>query len=321
MKPLLSIDNLNVSYRNKEILKDINISVSQGEILAVVGESGSGKSTLLKSIQGLLSKDGRITNGSIKFKDRDITKISEEEMRKIRGKSLSMIFQNTESYLCPLRTIESQFIEYVKCHENAAVEDIRKRVYKIFEDINLNDPDRILKSYPFELSGGMNQRVAIALSIIENPDLILADEPTSALDVTAQAQVIKTLINLNKRLNTAIIIVTHNIKIASYMADNVAVMYHGDLVEYGNKNEVLTRPKHPYTKMLISSTPDFNRNHLYEVPEAAVSLEHDEGGCPFVIRCSKRMDKCKCEKPSFTEISNRKIACHLYDGIKKEEVI
>ena len=174
-----------------------------------------------------------------------------------------MIFQNTESYLCPVRTIEKQFIEYVKCHENVNAMEIRKRIYKIFKDINLNDPDRILKSYPFELSGGMNQRVAIALSIIENPDLILADEPTSALDVTAQAQVIKTLINLNKRLNTAIIIVTHNIKIASYMADNVAVMYHGDLVEYGNKNEVLSRPKHPYTKMLISSTPDFKRTHLY----------------------------------------------------------
>lgn len=318
---LLCIDNLNVSYNNEHILHNINIKVEKGEILGIVGESGSGKSTLLKSIEGFLGKDGRITSGMIKFNDTNLLKLSKEDMREIRGKSLSMIFQNPESYLCPIRTIEKQFIETVRCHEKACISDIRKRVSEIFSQIGLKDTERIMKSYPFELSGGMNQRVAIALAIIENPKLILADEPTSALDVTTQAQVMKTLVKLNKLFDTAIVMITHNIKVVSYMADNIAVMYKGNVVEYGSKEGILNNPKHPYTKFLISSTPNIKSRRIFEIPETADFSEEKYRGCPFAAQCCRKIAKCICEKPDVIRKYNREVACHLYFEEEKEEAI
>ena len=293
MKEILNTKDLNVSYGNVQILKNINISVNSGEILVIVGESGSGKSTLLKSLIKLAGNGSKIDSGSIKFKDKDLTKLSNEELRLIRGKEIATIFQNTGASLCPIRTIEKQFLETVKTHENATDEEIKKRISEIFTKINLKDVDRILKSYPFELSGGMNQRVGIALAMITNPSLILADEPTSALDVTAQAQVVKTLMKLRDDFKTSIIMITHNMGVVSYMADKVAVMYGGNIVEYGRKKDIIHRPLHPYTKMLIKSTPDMK----------------------------KSISECFTETPSTVNYENRIVNCHLYKKVTAEEKV
>ena len=216
MKPILETKNLCVSYGNTKILEDINISVNRGEILAIVGESGCGKSTLLKSLIRLMPSNAKIEKGEINYQNRDLLKLSNEELRQIRGKEISMVFQNSGASLCPIRTIEKQFIEALQSHEDLSKEEIRKLIEDIFSKINLKDVDRILKSYPFELSGGMNQRVGIALAMLSKPSLILADEPTSALDVTAQAQVVKTLMKLRDSFKTSIIIICSYIIVIIY---------------------------------------------------------------------------------------------------------
>ncbi len=319
MKLILETKNLCVSYGDTKILEDINISVNQGEILGIVGESGSGKSTLLKSLVRLLPSHANIEEGSINYKNKNLVELSSEELRQIRGKEISMVFQNSGASLCPIRTIESQFIETAQSHENISKEEIRKLVDDIFPKIHLKDVNRILKSYPFELSGGMNQRVGIALAMLSKPDIILADEPTSALDVTAQAQVVKTLMKLRDSFNTSIIIITHNMGVVSYMVDKVAVMYGGKIVEYGATKDVIHNPLHPYTKMLIESTPDMKKSKLSGIPGKAPSFGEDRKGCAFVNRCNRAMEQCWCKVPSPSTYNNSLVSCHLYKEVIDEE--
>lgn len=321
MKPILETKNLCVSYGNKKILEDINISINQGEILAIVGESGSGKSTLLKSLVNLLPSNGTIEKGSISYKNQDLIKLSNEELRQIRGKEISMVFQNSGASLCPIRTIEKQFIETAKSHEDITKDEIRKSIDEIFNKIHLKDVDRILKSYPFELSGGMNQRVGIALAMLSKPSIILADEPTSALDVTAQAQVVNTLMKLRDDYNTSIIIITHNMGVVSYMVDKVAVMYGGNIIEYGSKYDIIKNPLHPYTNMLIESTPNMKKGQLSKIPYRSSLVNESKEGCVFAHRCNKSMSKCYSEIPSSINYENRIVNCHLYQEVIEEEII
>ena len=321
MKPILETKNLCVSYDNTKILNDINISVKQGEILGIVGESGSGKSTLLKSLVKLLPSNAKIQNGSINYKNKDLVKLSSEELRQIRGNEISMVFQNSGASLCPIRTIEKQFIETAQSHSNISKEEIKAKIDDIFPKIHLKDVDRILKSYPFELSGGMNQRVGIALSMISDPSIILADEPTSALDVTAQAQVVKTLMKLRDTFNTSIIIITHNMGVVSYMVDKVAVMYCGNIVEYGSKKEIINNPLHPYTKMLIKSTPNMKKTKLCGIPGKTPSFGEKPKGCVFASRCNRAMEKCYSEEPSPITCKNSIVSCHLYKEVINEEIV
>ena len=321
MKPILETKNLCVSYDNTKIIEDINISVNKGEILGIVGESGSGKSTLLKSLVKLLPSNAKIENGSINYDNKDLVKLSNEELRQIRGKEISMVFQNSGASLCPIRTIEKQFMESAKAHENISNEEIRKNIDEIFPKIHLKDVDRILKSYPFELSGGMNQRVGIALAMLNKPSIILADEPTSALDVTAQAQVVKTLMKLRDDFNTSIIIITHNMGVVSHMVDKVAVMYNGSIVEYGSKKDLIHSPLHPYTQMLIKSTPNMKKGKLYGIPGKAPTFGENKKGCPFVSRCNNRINKCYAEIPSPVNYENRIVNCHLYKEVIHEEIV
>ena len=321
MKPILETKNLCVSYGSTKILEDINISVNKGEILGVVGESGSGKSTLLKSLVNLLPSNAKIENGSINYLGRDLVKLSNEELRQIRGNEISMVFQNSGASLCPIRTIESQFIEVAQSHENISKEEIRKLIDDIFSKINLKDVDRILKSYPFELSGGMNQRVGIALAMLTNPSLILADEPTSALDVTAQAQVVKTFMKLRDSFNTSVIIITHNMGVVSYMVDKVAVMYGGKIVEYGRKKDIIHNPLHPYTQMLIKSTPSMKKNELSGIPGNPPSFGEEKRGCAFANRCNRAVQKCFIEEPTPSNYGNSLVSCHLYKEEIAEEII
>lgn len=321
MNSLLSIKNLNVSYDNIEILKNINVEINEGEILGIVGESGSGKSTLLKSVISILGNSGKITNGEITFNNKDLIKMSNEELRNIRGNNLAFISQNPGASFCPIRTIEKQFIEAAKAHGNKNKAEIIDKITDIFNKINLRDVKRILKSYPFELSGGMNQRVAVALAMINNPKLILADEPTSALDVTAQAQVVKTLMNLRKTFNTSIMIVTHNIAVVKYMADNIAVMYHGIIVEYGKKEDIIENPIHPYTKLLIDATPTMDSNKIVHISSKVTAVDKRIKGCPFAPRCKKKMVICTLEIPEPVKENNRMVMCHLYNQIKEVGVL
>lgn len=258
-QPILAMENLEISYNGKTVVEDANLTIEPGQILGIVGESGSGKSTLIKAAMGLLGGDGAVTGGDILYKNQNITELKGEELRRLRGPEMGMIFQNTGASLCPIRTIEDQLCEAVLQHEKMSRQEIRDRALNLFEKMRLSDGERILKSYPFELSGGMNQRVGIMMAMILKPDLLFADEPTSALDVTVQAQVVREMMKMRELFGTAIAIVTHNIGVVEYMADKVAVMYQGRLVEYGDTKEVIHHPQNEYTRKLIRSVLRINR--------------------------------------------------------------
>lgn len=250
---LLEYQRVSIDYGDKTIIQDLSLAVKPGEILGIVGESGSGKSTLIRTAMGLLSEEGGIRSGQIFYRGRDLATLGAEAFRQLRGAQMGMIFQNAGASLCPIRTIEEQLYEAVLQHENISRQEIRARALELFEQLRFSNGEAILKSYPFEFSGGMNQRVGIVLAMVLRPQLLLADEPTSALDVTVQAQVMREMMKLRELYKTAIVIVTHNMHVVNYMADNVAVLHEGKLVEYGTKEEVLNHPQDSYTRKLIGS--------------------------------------------------------------------
>ena len=258
-QPLLDIQHVEISYAGTPVVHDVTLQMQPGEILGIVGESGSGKSTVIKAAMGLLGKNGAVTRGDIYYRGKNVLEAKGEELRKMRGPGMGMIFQNTGASLCPIRRIEEQLYEIVLQHEKISRFEVRRRALELFEKMKLRDGERILKSYPFELSGGMNQRVGIMMAMIMNPDLLFADEPTSALDVTVQAQVVREMVKLRELFGTGIAIVTHNIGVVEYMADQIAVLYQGKLVEYGTKEEVLYHPQEPYTRQLIGAVLRMDR--------------------------------------------------------------
>ena len=257
--PLLDVRHVEISYNGRPAVQDVSFQVESGEILGIVGESGSGKSTLIKAAMGLLGIGGAVTKGDIYYNGRNVIDAKPDEIRRMRGPAMGMIFQDTGASLCPVRSIGDQLYESVNQHEKASREEVRQRALDLFEKMRLPDGDRILNSYPFELSGGMNQRVGILMAMVLRPKLLFADEPTSALDVTVQAQVVREMIQMREAYGTGIVIVTHNIGVVEYMADNIAVMYRGNLVEYGKKEDVIYHPREDYTKRLIGSVLRVNR--------------------------------------------------------------
>ena len=240
MKELLKFEKINISYEKRQVLYDLSFSLNSGEILGVVGNSGCGKSTLLKSIMGLSGP--KVLTGNIFFENLDLLSLNASEMRRIRGNRISMVFQESGIHTNPLKTIGDTVFESMKAHRQISKEEAIDIATGIFENLSLPDPKRILRAYPFELSGGMNQRVGIALAMLNNPSLILADEPTSALDPI-----------LREKYNTAVILVTHNIKIARSITDSILVLNNGKTVDYGKTCEVLSSPKSDFTKELIFS--------------------------------------------------------------------
>jgi len=256
---ILRYENVDISYNGNTVVKDINFKLDEGEILGIVGESGSGKTTVIKAAMNLLGKGGLVTRGDIWFNDMDIPDLSDKQMRKINGPEIGMIFQNSGSAFCPIRTVGDQLYEAMRAHEKISKEDFRIKATELFEKIGFNDVQRILKSYPFELSGGMQQRVGVAAAMLLNPKVILADEPTSALDVSIQRLVIDEMLKVREMFGTSMIIVSHNIGVIGAMADNVIVMKDGQIIEYGKKDEVLNSPKEEYTKKLMSAVPKLKR--------------------------------------------------------------
>lgn len=252
---VLDMRRVAISYGDDPVVHDFSLSVAPGEILGIVGESGSGKSTVIRSVMGLLEGNGTVTQGEIYYKGQNLLACSKEEWRKLRGNQIGMIFQNAGASFCPVRRIEEQIYESVQQHEKIGKKEIRKRVLELSSQLGLKNGEQILKSYPFELSGGMSQRVGILMAMFLRPQLLLADEPTSALDVVVQKQVIDELLKMRQMYQTSMVIVTHNIGVVRYMADTVAVMHQGKLIEYGKKQEVLENPKEEYTKRLLQSVP------------------------------------------------------------------
>ncbi len=256
---MLEFQNVSIEYKKgTKALKNFNLEIDKGEIIALVGESGSGKTTAIRAALGLLPLGGNVCEGDILLNNRSIKNLTQKEWQKIRGREVAMIFQDSGSMLNPIRTIGSQFIEYIQAHEKISKKDAFIKSVEMLEAMGLYDGETVMKSIPSLLSGGMRQRVGIAMAMVFNPSILLADEPTSALDVTIQAQIVRQMMDLRKNSKTAILMVTHNIGVAAYMADSIFVMKNGELVEKGNREAILNNPKNDYTKRLIKAIPDLN---------------------------------------------------------------
>ena len=259
MAEILRYDHVDISYNGFTAVRDISFSVDEDEILGIVGESGSGKSTLIRAAMGLLGPTGLVTRGDIWYKGKNLPELSASELRRLNGPELGMIFQNAGSAFCPIRTVGAQLYESVTEHEAISRAEFRSRVIELLQKIGFENGQRILDSYPFELSGGMQQRVGIAAAMLLNPSILLADEPTSALDVSIQKQVVEEMLLVRKTFGTAIVLVTHNIGVIGAMADKVLVMKNGEMVEYGEARQVLDAPRGAYTRTLMSAVPSLRR--------------------------------------------------------------
>lgn len=260
MEELLTYDSVEISYNGEAVVRDVSFSLRPGEILGIVGESGSGKSTLVKAALGILGQGGLVTKGDIWFRGKNLPDLSERELRAIRGKEIGMIFQDAGASLCPIRTIGSQIYESMTAHERLTRRETDARALELFEKLRFSDGRRILESYPFELSGGMNQRVGIAMAMLMNPSVLLADEPTSALDVIVQKQAVEEMLLMRELYGTAVILVTHNIGVVSAMADSVLVLKDGNVMEYGAAEKVLEHPASAYTGELLAAVPRLRRS-------------------------------------------------------------
>ena len=253
---MLNINDLQVAYCSEHLVVDrFHLTMEPSEIISIVGESGSGKTTVIRAVLGALPACGRILGGNITFHGEDISTYGKDTWREVRGKKIAMIFQDSGGTLNPIRKIGSQFTEYIVEHSEADHKEAWKQASGMLERMRLPNPESIMKSYPFQLSGGMRQRVGIAMAMTFQPELLLADEPTSALDVTTQAQIVRQMMELRSHYGTGIIIVTHNLGVAAYMADRLIVMKAGEVVDAGSREEVLSHPSHPYTRELLSAVP------------------------------------------------------------------
>ena len=253
---MLKINDITVQYENNNpTIEGFNLEVGQGEIVAIVGESGSGKTTVIRSVLGLLPGQGKVTKGDIIFEDDSLLNYTEKQWNEIRGTKMSMIFQDCGSMINPNRRIESQFIEYILVHKKMPKDEAKKKAIEMLDKMRLPQAEQIMKKYPFQLSGGQRQRVGIAIAMTFQPKLLIADEPTSALDVTTQSQIVREMIDLRDKYNTSIMIVTHNLAVAAYMADKIIVMKDGVVVDRGTREDILKNPNSDYTKRLLASVP------------------------------------------------------------------
>ncbi|WP_294394865.1 ABC transporter ATP-binding protein [uncultured Clostridium sp.] len=311
MNTLFEVKNLSVINNNIKILKNIDFEINEGEILGIIGESGCGKSTLVRAVSRMLNKEEKITDGRVLFDGIDLLTLCDKEMKKIRGKGIGIVFQNPASTFNPVVKIGKQFREAINVHRKINKKQCIKECAELMKKLNLNDAECILDSYTFELSGGMSQRTAIALAMILKPKLLICDEPTSALDVTVQAQVVKELKGLREDFNTSMIVVAHSIGVISNMADKVAVMYAGEIVEYGKCSEILNNPMHPYTKALINAVPVMNGGVPKPIKGNMHSFEKEIKGCCFAERCELYGGECVSLDIEFIKITDEHfVKCH-----------
>lgn len=314
-QPLLEVRNLKVEIPTRKgtliALEDVSFSLKTGEILGVVGESGAGKSMVGNSIIGLLGKPAHITHGEILLEGKRIDNLSDDEMEKIRGKSIGAIFQDPLTSLNPLFTIGDQLIETIRIHSNLSEKEARERAIRLLEATGVPAADKRMDNYPHQFSGGMRQRVVIALALSADPKLIIADEPTTALDVSVQAQIIELLKKLCEENGTAVILVTHDMGVIAETADRVAVMYAGRLAEIGPVEEMIHDAEHPYTIGLMGSIPKIGdeQDRLSQIPGAMPHLTEVPSGCAFHPRCPLAEERCIRERPGLQSCGNKLVAC------------
>lgn len=317
---LLEVDNIQVSFENKKsrltIVDGLSFKVGKGETLCVVGESGCGKSLTSLSIMGLLPKTGKITDGQIKFKNDVISTKSEREMSKIRGNQISMIFQEPMTSLNPVLTIGKQIIETVMLHEKLNQKEARTRAIEMLRLVGISSPENRVDAYPHELSGGMRQRVMIAIALSCNPELLIADEPTTALDVTIQAQILELMKELQVKMDMGIILITHDLAVVSEVADRILVMYAGKMVEYTTREKLFANPMHPYTQGLLNCIPKLtdedDEEELYVIKGSVPSPDAMPAGCRFADRCPIARDLCINNAPPIVNDDGHEVACWRY---------
>ena len=314
--PLLEVKNLKTHFFTRNgVVKSVDgtsFEIESGEILGIVGESGAGKSITGFSILKLIDEPGKIVEGEIIFDGEDLVKKSEEEMQKIRGNKISMIFQDPQTSLNPVITIGEQLMEAILYHhKDVSKKEAFKRCVDILKMVGLPAAEKRMKSYPHQLSGGMKQRVVIAMALLNNPKLLIADEPTTALDVTIQAQILYLMKKLSQDFGSSLILITHDIAVVSQLCDKIAVMYAGRIVEYGKKEEIIFDPKHPYTKGLIECLPKLNddKERLYQIPGIMPSLLNLPKGCYFKDRCELADSECDVYPPKQV-LGERILFCH-----------
>lgn len=320
MSALLQVKNLNVEFPTRRgvltALNDVSFHIKSGEVLGVVGESGAGKSLTGSAIIRLLEPPGRIAGGEIHFDGRRIDTLPEDQMRKLRGKEIGAIFQDPLTSLNPLYTVGQQLIETIQTHLNLSQKQAQERAIALLESTGIPAARERINHYPHQFSGGMRQRVVIALALAAEPKLIVADEPTTALDVSIQAQIIDLLKKLCKEHGTSVMLITHDMGVIAETADRVAVMYAGRIIEVGPVHEVIQRPLHPYTAGLMRSIPDIQHSleRLEQIPGSMPRLNAIPPGCAFNPRCKDVMPRCKVERPELIPVQERQVACWLHQG-------
>jgi oligopeptide/dipeptide ABC transporter ATP-binding protein len=312
---LLAVSNLAVSYRSRgrinEVCSDVSLQVARGQALAVIGESGSGKSVTVLAVTGLLGAGGSITRGAVTFEGADITHLSGVERRRqgLRGRKIGMIFQNPSRALDPVFTIGQQLNEALRLTGDMPADKMRAKAIEWLGHVGLPDPAEQLARYPHQLSGGQKQRVMIAIALASNPSLLIADEPTTALDVTIQAQVLRLIKRLQRELDLALVLVTHDFGVVAAMADRVAVMYAGEVVETGTRQEVIETPRHPYTKALMASLPTgVPGARIDSLPGSVPTAENMPSGCRFHPRCPIAIEACGTVHPELTSAGEGRTA-------------
>jgi len=319
-QPLLVVKNLETQFKTQDgIVKAVNnvsFHVDRGETLGIVGESGSGKSVTSLSIMRLIpNPPGRIVGGQIIFDGDNLLDYTEEEMRHIRGNRIAMIFQDPMTSLNPVLTIGRQITESLELHMKLTPKEARNRAVELLQMVGIPGAARRLDDYPHQFSGGMRQRVMIAMALSCNPELLIADEPTTALDVTIQAQILDLMRALREKIETSIILITHDMGVVAEMADTVAVMYAGQIVEYADVRSLFGDPRHPYTQGLLESIPVLGEvvDQLATIPGTVPNLINPPGGCRFAERCSRRFERCDEPPPMFDLQDGRKVRCWLYE--------
>ena len=317
---LLEIKNLNLSFhsddKDYQALHNINLELEKGQMLALVGESGCGKTITAMSVLRLLAPNAKITSGKIIYNGKDLLSLPEKEMQYIRGREIALVPQDPMTSLNPLYTIGSQLLEVIEVHQNVKGKEAEKIAIDVLDLVKIPNAKERLKAYPHEFSGGMRQRVIIAMAIACQSKIIIADEPTTALDVTVQAQIMDLLKEIQNNFSTSFIFISHDFGLVYESADKVAVMYAGHVVEYSSASELFKNPKHPYTKALLKTLPDFNSTKLEAIEGQPPSIKDSFQGCSFEPRCSLKMDICKINYPDCYMIENSCVSCFLYDKSK-----
>ena len=314
---LLQVKGLRMVFENKRnsfsAVDDLSFEVSRGRTLGIVGESGSGKTMASLSVLGLLPNQGRVSEGEILFEGRDLRKCSESELQKLRGSEISMIFQDSMMSLDQVYSVGYQISEAILAHEKVSKKEARERTLRLISQVGIPHPDRVYDSYPFELSGGMCQRIMIAIALSCNPKLLFADEPTTALDVTVQAQILDLLKDMQKQYDMGIVLITHDLGVIAEIADDVVVMYAGQPVEMGSLATIMHRLSHPYTAGLMKAMPKVGekKEMLYNIKGMVPDIRHMPEGCRFCTRCPLADDRCRQEQPQMREIETGHYArCH-----------